>query len=272
VGKEDEVAAYLLVVDSINFCFWPASGNPKWEVKYQSETLSGYVALAAALKNALESGVPLTDARYLAHLSLTALKKILGGAGKLQLLESRVRNLNELGEALTRDYHGSACAFLETAAHSALKLVRLLAETLSSFRDSADHQGKKVFFYKRAQIFAADLSGALQGKDLGFFYDLDKLTAFADYKVPQVLRHLGILRYEKALAEKIENQVLIDAGSPEEVEIRANTIWAVERIRQELLARGKNLKAMGIDWILWNLGQQDDYRALPYHRTLTIFY
>ena len=35
-GKEEELVAYLLVLDSINFCFWPALGNPKWEVEYQS--------------------------------------------------------------------------------------------------------------------------------------------------------------------------------------------------------------------------------------------
>jgi hypothetical protein len=161
---------------------------------------------------------------------------------------------------------------VEAAGHSALDLVRLLADVLPSFRDSAEYQGKKVFFYKRAQIFVADLFGALQGKGLGFFHDLDELTAFADYKVPQVLRRLGILRYGKALAQKIDRYALLEAGSGEEIEIRANTIWAVELIRQELCARGKNLKAMEIDWILWNLGQQDAYRTLPYHRTLTIFY
>ncbi len=58
-GKEEDLAAYLLVLDSINFCFWPAPGNPKWEVEYQSEKLSGYFALAASLKKALESGLPL---------------------------------------------------------------------------------------------------------------------------------------------------------------------------------------------------------------------
>jgi hypothetical protein len=80
------------------------------------------------------------------------------------------------------------------------------------------------------------------------------------------------LRYEKSLAQKVDHYTLLEAGSPEEVEIRANTIWAVELIRQELLVRGKNLKAMEIDWILWNLGQHDYYRTHPYHRTLTVFY
>jgi hypothetical protein len=271
-GKKEETIAYLLVLDSINFCFWPALGNPKWEIEYQSEKFSGYFALAASLKKALESGVPLTNAQYLAKLSLKEFKNILGGTGDLQLLEFRVRSLNELGQMLMREYQGKAYALVESTEQSALKLIRLVAEKLPSFRDKAEYQGKKVFFYKRAQLFAADLCGASQGKEWGFFHDIDLLTAFADYKLPQVLRHVEVLRYEKALAQKVDHHTLLDAGSPEEVEIRANTIWAVELIRQELLVQGKNLKAMEIDWILWNLGQQEDYRKHPYHRTLTVFY
>ena len=120
--------------------------------------------------------------------------------------------------------------------------------------------------------WAADLFGAFNGNKWGRFSDLDSLTAFADYKLPQVLRHLGVLRYEDALAKKVDQKTLIVAGSPEEVEIRANTIWAVELIRQELHAMGNPLNAFEIDWILWNLGQYDRHGIKPYHRTITIFY
>ena len=238
-GKKEKRSRILLVLYSINFCFWPALGTPKWEIEYQSEKLSGYFALAASLKKALESGVPLIDAQYLAEVS-PGVQKILGGTGDLQLLESRVRSLNELGQMLMREYKSKAYNVVEAAAQSALQLVRLVADKLPSFRDSAEYHGKKVFFYKRAQLFAADLYGALQGKGLGLFHDIDLLTAFADYKLPQVLRHIGILRYEKALAQKVDHHTLLDAGSPEEVEIRANTIWAVELIHQEL-CRGEKI-------------------------------
>jgi len=128
------------------------------------------------------------------------------------------------------------------------------------------------FFHKRAQIIAADLYGAFNGKKWGRFMDMDKVTAFADYKLPQVLRHLGILHYTDALAKKIDQEILIDAGCAEEVEIRANTIQAVELIRRELAQKGKALMSFEIDWLLWNLGQDNKYRKKPYHKTLTIFY
>ena len=153
-----------------------------------------------------------------------------------------------------------------------LNLVRLLTEKLASFRDVAEYLGSRVFFYKRAQIFAADLHAAFDGKGWGSFKDIDKLTAFADYKLPQVLRHLGIFDYAEALAQKVDEKIHLDEGSPEEIEIRANTIWAVELIQRELEQMGKRLRSIEIDWILWNLGQGMEFRVKPYHRTLTIFY
>jgi hypothetical protein len=267
-----KTVAYLLVLDSINFCFWPKPGANKWEVQYKSETLSGYYALAASLKKALNSGVPITDADYLAELSLGTLRQILGGNGELQLIEERVRILNELGDFLITKYNGEATRLLKAAENSALNLVKLLVQNLPSFRDAAEYYGNKIYFYKRAQIFAADLYGAFVDKDWGFFKDIDYLTAFADYKLPQVLRHVGILRYEQALEHKVDNGILLDAGSPEEIEIRANTIWAVELIRQELAQMGKGLRAFEIDWILWNLGQESQFKSKPYHRTVTIYY
>ncbi len=271
-GSGEDTVSYLLVLDTLNFCFWPVTGKVKWEIEYESENLSGYYALAASLTQAVRSGTPITDAEFLAELTLRELKQLLDGRGELPLLEHRLQNLNELGHVLLEKYGGQAVKLVETAGGSAVKLVRLLAKKLPSFRDVAEYLGCKVFFYKRAQIFAADLYGAFDGKDWGSFEDIDQLTAFADYKLPQVLRHLGILHYAQALAQKVDQKIYLEAGSPEEVEIRANTIWAVELIRQELERMGKGLRAFEIDWILWNLGQHEEYRARPYHRTLTIFY
>jgi hypothetical protein len=270
-GSKDTVS-YLLVLDSLNFCFWPPPGNAKWEIRYKSEKLSGYYALAASLKKSVGSGIEITRASYLAGLSLKELNDVLGGQGELQLQEERVQALNELGQVLLEDYSGEAYKLVEAAERSAIKLVRLLAEKLPSFKDVAEYHGSKVFFYKRAQIFAADLWGAFKGKNWGSFTDMEKLTSFADYKLPQVLRQLGILHYARPLAQKVDQKVLLGAGSHEEVEIRANTIWAVELIRQELYRMGKVLKAFEIDWMLWNLGQRGEFRVKPYHRTVTIFY
>jgi len=271
-GSSEDTVSYLLVLDSLNFCFWPAAGKAKWEIEYESRKLSGYYGLAAALKQAIESGAPITKAEYLAELTIGKLKQILGGQGELPLLEHRLQILNELGQVLLEEYEGQALKLVESAGGSAIRLVRSLVEKFASFRDVAEYQGHKVFFYKRAQIFAADLYGAFDGKDWANFTDIDKLTAFADYKLPQVLRHLAIFDYVQALAQKVDQEIYLEAGCHEEVEIRANTIWAVELIHRELERMGKELRAFEIDWILWNLSQHGQFKVKPYHRTSTIFY
>jgi hypothetical protein len=271
-GDDEETVSYLLVLDTINFCFWPERSRVRWEIAYQSQTLSGYYGLAAALKNAVHSGLPITEADYWAELTTDQLTRVLGGKGELPLIEKRLESLNELGRVLQEVFDGRAIKLVEAAGRSAVNLVRLLAEKLTSFRDVSEYLDYRVFFYKRAQLFAADLYGAFNGKGWGSFEDIGKLTAFADYKLPQVLRHLEILDYAKDLAQKVDQQVCLEASSSEEVEIRANTIWAVELIRRELESTGRRLNAFEIDWILWNLGQRSEFRKKPYHRTLTIYY
>jgi hypothetical protein len=271
-GTPAETVNYLLVLDSLNFCFWPRPGRHKWEIQFGSERLSGYYALAAALTRAARSGIPITEARYLADLSPDALSAILGREGDLQLFQKRLENLREVGRVLLAHYDGDALKLVEAARLSAVELARLVARRFSSFRDVAQYMGAPVFFYKRAQIFTADLYGAFGGRDWGEFMDMDALTAFADYKLPQVLRHAGVLRYNRELSEKVDRVILIEAGSPEEVEIRANTLWAVELIRREMVESGEQVMAFEIDWILWNLGQEPPFRKKPYHRTATTYY
>jgi len=79
------------------------------------------------------------------------------------------------------------------------------------------------------------------------------------------------LEYSPTLLKKIKNETLLATGSSEEVEIRANTIWAIEKIKQTLSKQGRELPAFQIDWILWNLSQKIKM-PIPYHKTKTIYY
>lgn len=107
----------------------------------------------------------------------------------------------------------------------------------AGFRDHSLYKGHQVFLYKRAQIFAADLWGAFKGRGYGEFYDIGSVTIFADYIVPAVLRQLGVLRYSSALASTIDANDEISSGSEEEVEIRACSIYAVEKMKDLIKAK-----------------------------------
>jgi hypothetical protein len=92
--------------------------------------------------------------------------------------------------------------------------------------------------------------------------------------VPVVLRELGILKYSEELVNDIRAEKIIMPNSEQEIEIRACTVEAVERIKDRLAARdGLVVSSVVIDWMLWELGEKKRYSSHePHHRTLTIFY
>lgn len=49
-----------------------------------------------------------------------------------------------------------------------------------------NHDFILVFFLKRAQILIADIWACFEGKDYGALDGIEHLTAFADYRIPQV--------------------------------------------------------------------------------------
>ncbi len=278
VGRDDaETATLVLILDALNFCFWPLPGStqPRWSVNYQGTRYDGYLALAVALRRAVESGTPLTDPDYLAGLNLDQVRELLApddGHQEIPLLPDRLVNLKEVGRALRDRWAGSFEQVIISANGSSVAVIEEVLTALPSFRDTAIYQGRQVHFYKRAQILVADLHGALKGRKLGDFNDLERLTAFADYKVPQILRRFGILEYHPDLTRTIASYELIPPGDEREVEIRAATIWAVELLRQQLKQRNQPMRAFEIDWLLWNASQNLPTDAEPYHRTLTIYY
>ena len=73
---------------------------------------------------------------------------------------------------------------IEEAKGSAAALVNLLVENFECFKDEARFEGKTVRFYKRAQIFVADLWACFEGESYGRFDDIDKITMFAGNSIP----------------------------------------------------------------------------------------
>jgi putative queuosine salvage protein len=239
--------AYILVLDTVNFSFWgsPATG--------------GYWRLAEGLRDAFLAGPELADPGRLASLEAPELAR---WTGELALLEERAAALRELGARAQR-VGGLEALVQDGAAATA----GYLADNLASYADVATYQGRAVPLLKRAQIVPADLAGA----GLRDFADLDSLTCFADYKLPQALRQVGALRYSERLARRVDDWRELAPGEPAEVEIRATTVVAVERLRDALAAAGRALRSFELDWILWGLAQEL-HPVRPYHRTRTIFY
>lgn len=262
----------VLLLDALNFCFWPDPGQPKWSIDYQGRRYNGYMALAASLKRAIEEGDPLDDADRLAELSLDDLRHIFRGENQIPMLEERLANAREVGQVLASRWEGQFARVIEKAAGSAVYLTDLLTHEFSSFRDVTTYKGQEVRLLKRAQICVIDLLGTFAGQGLGHFSDAGQLTAFADYKIPQVLEAQGALVYSSELCATLDNYQLIPPGDPREVEIRAGMVWAVEYLRQGFERLGRATSAYELDWFLWNVGQRPVENERPYHRTRTIYY
>lgn len=264
----EKTAQYILILDSLNFCFWPS----EWRVEWKGKTYHGYKALAASLTRAIEEGIPILDADYLENITVNELRYILRGEGEASMIEQRVNHLQEVGRVLNLKYNGLFKNLIESVNGSGVELALKIADEFSSFSDYADYKNRRVAILKRAQITVADLYGIFGGESYGFFEDMDRITAFADYKLPQVLRKFGVIEYSEELAEKIDNMEEIEAGSIEEIEIRAATVVSVEKIKEKLSEMGRYLKSYEIDWMLWEYSQQLPDWEIPHHRTLTHYY
>ena len=274
-GEGEALANYILLLDSLNFCFWPDKGQPKWTISYGGRHWNGYQALALSLRRAIEEGRPILEAAWMAQASLEEVTHIFRGLdpqAPIPLLEKRAAHIRQSGQVLQEHFKGQFAEVIRAAQGSAVRLVNLLVQYFPSFRDIHPYQGQELRILKRAQITPIDLYGSFHGQDLGSFSDLQRLTACADYKIPQVLRALGILEYAPSLADKVDNQELLPSGSLEELATRVGPIWATELIRQRLEELGVKKMALELDWFLWNLGQEPLPHERPYHRTRTIFY
>ncbi len=275
-------AAQLLLFNTINFSYW---GEPKWTVEFHGRPLDGAWGMLGTLTRAVEEGFPLFDGAYLANISESDLRYILrsnkelpsasggpGGVVEIPMFRERLAIWHEVGRVLVAQFGGNFGGLLRAAGNDATALVRLLVTRFPSFNDVATLEGHTVAFYKRAQLAAAMLYEAFDGEGPGNLCRVEQLTVFADYKLPQVLRRLGILHYAPHLADHVDQREPLEAGSREEVEIRAATVWAGELMRQALISRFSQVTALHVDYWLWREGQVQGPDVRPYHRTRTIYY
>jgi hypothetical protein len=239
------------------------------------------------------------------HLTRLADEMRISPITPLDDIETRCKLWNEIGRVLLMDpWNGSVLNFLHHSSSdttvspellTAPQLVDRIVESFAGFRDISPWEAsssmdchakdagaaKSLYLLKRAQICVGDLNASLR-LQLG---QISHITTFADYRVPQLLRHLQILQYEHTLACSIDEGKELPRNSPEEKTIRAATVVAVEAIVDELKHQQRNglasdshhqeeYMAMTVDWYLWQIGERMHKAGVlkPHHRTRTIFY
>ncbi|CAL5997393.1 Conserved_hypothetical protein [Hexamita inflata] len=275
----DATTRWLFTVSSLNFCFWQLD-NTAYCVQYNNQLYSGYWALCAAIALGQSLGIDLTNAEYVNsdHFTIDELKLCFPDFNNrpVPLLKRRFEILKESSSTIVNKFGGSIVNLTDSV-DSAIQLVKEVVRSFDSFKDECDvnvqsdikramvrnksncssnqnneqnnQQNKEQMhlkFYKRAQIFVAELYHT-NPKRYGF-KDLDQLTLFADYRIPQMLHRFGLIQYKPELIAILQDkQHLMESGSYLECEIRAASILAVYRLAQKT-----GIKQITVDFLLWN--------------------
>lgn len=267
-GDQEQLANLVLLIDALNFCFW--SPNPI-RMQWRGKTYERFDAMVVSLMLAAKYDPKWFDPRFWLVVPAEEIGQVLSGSGELLMLEERERILRETGRVLIDRFDGRFANAVASVNEKAWPLAVLLMTNFDSFRDVSQYGNQPIYFMKRAQICVLDLSVAWQQHGYPALSGLDGLTAFADYRIPQALRHLGILHLSPELAATVEGEDELETGSAEEVEIRAASVQAVDRMVKAVASTGKDNSAWQIDWYLWRLSHKDEVRV-NHHRTRTVYY
>jgi hypothetical protein len=265
---EESMVALVLALDTINF------GSGWHPVVRKRPGCSGAVTMATNLRGwAAERERLRADdlVRFDAELAHEVFDQPHDGGPVDELMTLFAAALADLGRLVEGRFDGSFVALVASADGSAAALVELL-RCMPSFEDVATYGDLEVPILKRAQIAVADLHRAFAGAGPGRFDDVDRLTAFADNLVPHVLRLDGVLEHSATLLARIDAGELLAPGSPEEVEIRAVGLHAVELVRRALADQGHLVPSWHLDQVLWTRGGGAAYKAAPRHRARSPFY
>jgi hypothetical protein len=252
----EHAAAFAICMNAINF------GSGWWPTIRKRPGHSGYATMAAGVTDRFAEYGP-WSAVELAAMDAATIAGVVDQDPEHPLMSQFAAALRDVGTHLQAEHGGRFLGLVEAA-----DSIPALAATFASwdaFADVSTYDGREVPFYKRAQLAAADLHRAGVAELPG----LDRLTAFADNLVPHVLRVDSILQLDPDLTARIEAEELLVHDSPEEVELRAAAVHAVE-----LLAAATNgaLTPAEIDSALWNRGRAPRYKSLPRPRSRNTAY
>lgn len=279
-GGPDDIIDFTLVATCIDFAFTDFDSGARFEVDFAGAIWSDSDALFACLRRGLDDGLPLLDGSYLAEMTTQHLRHILRGSIEIPMLEERAEILRSVGRVLTERFDGR---FRHLVAGAAPRLyndgerdgerdgiVDRLTANFPRFDDVSRYGDATVRFNKLAQLGVwvayTSVGGAMR------LDDLDQMTAFADYIVPLGLELLGILHYSDELAATIASHTMLPRDSPQEVEIRAHTVYAVALLTEAINAIRPAASAIVMGQVDARIWTHFHTTFRPHHLTRTIMY
>ena len=267
---------FFFLINCLNFKFWHTKSRERFSAKVSGVRNYGAFAMFALLNEWYREEPSLITGKFLSGLDVAqALPRLTGDTGPIPMLSERVRIMNEVGEVLSARYgtfHNLVTSYDYRCFNHGEGIVERLVRDFPSFKDEYFTDGKKIIFNKRAQLAPAMVFAKFRGTDIAPIRDIDKLTAFADYQVPKGLKIYGIMKYSNRLSEMIRKRSLLPHGSMEELEIRTNTIFAIEKLLKEInrvRSGPEKINAVQMDYHLWKKARENKEQ---YHLTETTAY
>lgn len=270
----EDVADYMFVGNALNYCFNDMETGDKFAYEFIGTEWSGAFGMWAAMMDYYRDNEELLETRFLKSITVEQVEDIFEPSNgvKLPMIKSRVKNLRSVGQLMEK-FDGSLWNIFEDGSvriYGQNGIVSTLANS-ESYEDKRTYKGQTVRFDKRAQLAVSMLYGKLIGTEYEFeITDMKKFTVFADYGIPAGLATHRIIEYDSELSERVQEQDIVQENSPEEVEIRASTVVAVERI-QRYLKNNYNVDATipVLDYVLWRMRKDADTNV---HLTETTAY
>jgi len=274
----NRLCQYLFYINSINFSYWQdPDKDGKIDKFYTVQDYKTTFAQVAAFRKQIDKypKYDILSPDFILNSSDEFLKNIFKpdfGHPEIPLLELRIRNLREVSKVLKEHFGCNSWNIVVLAQNSVVKFINIVLNYFPCFIDEVNSFG----FYKRVQLLTCDIWNHCKDTEFTNFYDLERLSAFADYRVPQSLNILGCLKYSKPLICVLNENKIIERGSDIELEIRAGTINACDLIAEKTNETLKNNKckkeinAAVVDNFLWcyvKFRKNRDDKILNHHLT-----
>lgn len=248
----ESIVNFLLFFEAIDYSFW---GTPKWTIETELGEKDGSDALLySMLKYTKENGI---DSFF--DISFKEFKMMLKGNIEIPFIKERYDTIVQICKVLKDRMNGNFYKYIYSV-YSDFELLDIIINNFPSFKDERKYDGKTIYFYKLAQLLTSDILH-LREQIEGIDVDYSHLVGCADYKIPQTMRALEILKYNEELSNIVDNKLEIDCSSKYEVEIRASMLVAIDYIKSKM----KDAKAIEINDYFFVASKNIKSIAKPYH-------
>lgn len=193
----DTIINFLLIYEAIDFSFW---GNPKWTINTEVGELDGGIALLYALLKYVKENKT-TD---FSNITIEEFKIILKGNTEIPLLNERYNIVKEISKIVNDKMNGNFYSYIKNVTTDT-ELFNIIITNFPCFKDERTYNKRSIKLYKLAQLLTSDILHIRELKE-NITVDYSHLIGCADYKIPQILRGLGLITYSKELASVVDSK------------------------------------------------------------------